>query len=72
VVIDTPLKLPRIWEQASGLTSVFADVESIARSCRFANCATPASRAARWRRVAPERLAALEHSGARRHGGVAP
>ena len=32
VVIDTPgLKLPRIWEQASGLTSVFADVEALAR-----------------------------------------
>ena len=39
VIIDTPgLKLPRIWEQASGLSSVFADVEALARECRFADC----------------------------------
>ena len=39
VVIDTPgLKLPRIWEQAAGLSSVFADVEAFAARCRFADC----------------------------------
>ena len=39
VVIDTPgLKLPRIWEQAAGLSAVFADVEAIAATCRFADC----------------------------------
>ena len=39
VVIDTPgLKLPRIWEQAAGLAAVFADVEAIAATCRFADC----------------------------------
>jgi ribosome biogenesis GTPase len=39
MVIDTPgLKLPRIWEQASGLTSVFADIDALARGCRFSDC----------------------------------
>ena len=39
LVIDTPgLKLPRIWEQASGLASVFSDIEELARACRFADC----------------------------------
>jgi ribosome biogenesis GTPase len=39
VVIDTPgLKLPRIWEQASGLARVFSDVEELARGCRFSDC----------------------------------
>jgi ribosome biogenesis GTPase len=39
VVIDTPgLKLPRIWEQAAGLSAVFADVEAIAATCRFSDC----------------------------------
>lgn len=62
VVIDTPgLKLPRIWEQASGLTSVFADVEALARGCRFADCrhaGEPGCAVAGA--VAPERLEALE------------
>jgi ribosome biogenesis GTPase len=61
-VIDTPgLKLPRIWEQASGLASVFADVEALARGCRFADCrhaGEPGCAVAGA--VAPERLAALE------------
>jgi len=39
LVIDTPgLRLPRIWEQAAGLRSVFADVEVLAAGCRFADC----------------------------------
>jgi ribosome biogenesis GTPase / thiamine phosphate phosphatase len=39
VVIDTPgLRLPRIWEQAAGLEAAFADVEELARRCRFADC----------------------------------
>lgn len=39
LVIDTPgLRLPRVWEQAAGLRSVFADVEELARSCRFGDC----------------------------------
>jgi len=38
-VIDTPgLKLPRIWEQASGLAGVFADIQALARGCRFSDC----------------------------------
>ena len=65
VVIDTPgLKLPRIWEQASGLASVFADIEALARSCRFADCrhaGEPGCAVAGA--VAPERLAAHEQLG---------
>ena len=39
LVIDTPgLRLPRLWEQAGGLGSVFGDVEALARGCRFRDC----------------------------------
>jgi ribosome biogenesis GTPase / thiamine phosphate phosphatase len=39
LVIDTPgLRLPRLWEQAAGLRSVFADVEALAARCRFGDC----------------------------------
>ena len=39
LVIDTPgLRLPRLWEQAAGLRSVFADVETLAAACRFRDC----------------------------------
>jgi ribosome biogenesis GTPase / thiamine phosphate phosphatase len=39
MVIDTPgLRLPRVWEQAAGLRSVFADIESLAAQCRFRDC----------------------------------
>ncbi len=39
LVIDTPgLRLPRLWEQAAGLRTVFADVETLARACRFRDC----------------------------------
>jgi ribosome biogenesis GTPase / thiamine phosphate phosphatase len=39
LVIDTPgLRLPRVWEQAAGLRSVFADIEHLARCCRFRDC----------------------------------
>jgi ribosome biogenesis GTPase len=39
LVIDTPgLRLPRIWEQAAGLETAFADVEELAAGCRFADC----------------------------------
>ena len=62
VIIDTPgLKLPRIWEQASGLASVFADVEALARECRFADCrhaGEPGCAVAGA--IGPERLAAHE------------
>ena len=38
-IIDTPgLKLPRIWEQASGLARVLSDNEELARGCVFADC----------------------------------
>jgi ribosome biogenesis GTPase len=65
VVIDTPgLKLPRIWEQASGLASVFSDIESLARGCRFADCrhagepGCAVAAALDDGRLTPERLAA--------------
>ena len=39
LVIDTPgLRLPRLWEQAAGLRSVFADIETLAAECRFHDC----------------------------------
>jgi ribosome biogenesis GTPase len=39
LVIDTPgLRLPRIWDQASGLETAFADVAVLAAGCRFADC----------------------------------
>jgi ribosome biogenesis GTPase / thiamine phosphate phosphatase len=70
VVIDTPgLKLPRIWEQASGLASVFSDVEALARACRFADCGhsgepgCAVADAVGDGRLAPERLAAHEQLG---------
>jgi ribosome biogenesis GTPase len=39
LVIDTPgLRLPRVWEQAAGVRTVFADVEALAAQCRFRDC----------------------------------
>ena len=39
LVIDTPGQpQPRVWEQAAGLRSVFADVETLAARCRFRDC----------------------------------
>ena len=39
LIIDTPgLRLPRVWAQAAGLRSVFADVEALAAGCRFRDC----------------------------------
>jgi len=39
VVIDTPgLRLPRLWEQAAGLETAFADIAALARRCRFPDC----------------------------------
>ena len=59
-MIDTPgLKLPRIWEQASGLARVFSDVEALARGCRFADCRHAGEPGCAVRdAVSPERLAA--------------
>ena len=40
LVIDTPgLRLPRLWEQAAGLRTVFADIDALAARCRFRDCA---------------------------------
>jgi ribosome biogenesis GTPase len=39
LVIDTPgLRLPRLWEQAAGVRTVFADIETLAARCRFRDC----------------------------------
>lgn len=39
LVIDTPgLRLPRVWEQASGLETAFADIAELAVRCRFRDC----------------------------------
>jgi len=39
VLIDTPgLRLPRLWLEAGGLAAAYADVETLAQSCRFADC----------------------------------
>jgi ribosome biogenesis GTPase / thiamine phosphate phosphatase len=39
ILIDTPgLRLPRLWREAGGLAAAYADVETLARSCRFADC----------------------------------
>jgi ribosome biogenesis GTPase len=39
VVIDTPgLRLPRIWDEAAGLDTAYADVAELARGCRFGDC----------------------------------
>jgi ribosome biogenesis GTPase len=39
IVIDTPgLRLPRVWDEAAGLDTAFADVGELARRCRFTDC----------------------------------
>ena len=39
ILIDTPgLRLPRLWQAAGGLAAAYADVETLARGCRFADC----------------------------------
>jgi ribosome biogenesis GTPase len=39
LVIDTPgLRLPRLWEQAAGVRTVFADLDALAARCRFRDC----------------------------------
>ena len=67
LVIDTPgLRLPRVWEQAGGLSSVFADIEELARRCRFRDCShrgepgCAVAEAIAAGRVAPDRLAGME------------
>ncbi len=67
LIIDTPgLRLPRLWEQASGLRSVFADVDTLAAACRFGDCThqgepgCAVSDAIADGRLDPDRLAGLE------------
>jgi ribosome biogenesis GTPase / thiamine phosphate phosphatase len=67
LVIDTPgLRLPRLWEQAAGLRSVFADVDTLAAQCRFRDCThqgepgCAVADAIADGRLDPERLAGLE------------
>ena len=78
VVIDTPgLKLPRIWEQASGPDERLRRRRGARpRAAASPTAATPASRAARWparSRRPPSARAALRAAAARAGvGGVAP
>jgi ribosome biogenesis GTPase len=67
LVIDTPgLRLPRVWEQAAGLRSVFADVDELALRCRFRDCShrgepgCAVAEAIADGRLAADRLADLE------------
>jgi len=67
LVIDTPgLRLPRVWEQAAGLRTVFADVAELALRCRFRDCShrgepgCAVAEAVADGRLAPDRLAGLE------------
>ena len=40
LVIDTPgMRELQLWDADAGLSTVFADVELVARGCRFADCA---------------------------------
>jgi ribosome biogenesis GTPase len=40
IVIDTPgMRELQLWDAEAGLSAVFADVELVARECRFADCA---------------------------------
>jgi ribosome biogenesis GTPase len=66
VVIDTPgLRLPRVWEQAGGLETAFADIEALARRCRFTDCrhagepGCAVAAAVADGRLEPDRLAGL-------------
>ena len=76
VVIDTPgLKLPRIWEQASGLTSVFADVEALARELPLRRLPPRRRAGLRGRRRDRRRSASPRYEQLRTRagvGGVAP
>jgi ribosome biogenesis GTPase len=67
LVIDTPgLRLPRLWEQAAGLHSVFADIDSLAARCRFRDCShrgepgCAVAEAVADGRLDPDRLAGME------------
>ena len=67
LVIDTPgLRLPRVWEQAAGLRTVFADVETLAARCRFRDCShrgepgCAVAEAIADGRLAADRLAGME------------
>ncbi|HEV2248899.1 MAG TPA: ribosome small subunit-dependent GTPase A [Candidatus Limnocylindria bacterium] len=40
IVIDTPgMRELQLWDAEAGLAAVFADIEALARACRFADCA---------------------------------
>jgi ribosome biogenesis GTPase len=71
LVIDTPgLRLPRLWEQAGGVRTVFADVladlDALAARCRFRDCShrgepgCAVAEAVAEGRLDPARLAGME------------
>ena len=75
LVIDTPgLRLPRLWEQAAGLRTVFADVESAGGALPVPRLLAPGRAGLRGRRRdrrrAPPRGPARRHGEARPRGGV--
>ena len=67
LVIDTPgLRLPRLWEQAAGVRTVFADIDTLAARCRFRDCShrgepgCAVAEAVADGRLDPARLAGME------------
>jgi ribosome biogenesis GTPase / thiamine phosphate phosphatase len=67
LVIDTPgLRLPRLWEQAAGVRTVFADIDTLAARCRFSDCThrgepgCAVAAAIADGRLDPDRLAGME------------
>jgi ribosome biogenesis GTPase / thiamine phosphate phosphatase len=67
LVIDTPgLRLPRLWEQAAGVRTVFADIDTLAAACRFRDCThhgepgCEVAEALADGRLDPDRLAGME------------
>jgi ribosome biogenesis GTPase len=67
LVIDTPgMRELQLWEAGSGIESAFADVESLARECRFGDCSHDGEPGCAVReaiasgRLDPERLESYE------------
>jgi ribosome biogenesis GTPase / thiamine phosphate phosphatase len=67
LAIDTPgLRLPRLWEQAAGIRTVFADLDALAARCRFRDCShrgepgCAVAAAIADGRLDPDRLAGME------------
>ena len=68
IVIDTPgMRELQLWDADAGLSTVFADVERLARECRFADCAHGAEPGCAIREALEEgRLDAERYAGYRK------